>query len=90
MPALVIRNLPAAVHDALKRIAAARRMPVETLARETLTGLAREAGPTGIDFTMLAEDRTAAGLREDGPDWDAALDSPALSRSVLSPRKRLA
>ena len=90
MPALIIRNLSEATHDALKRIAKERRVPVEALARQALDGLAREASPSGIDFARLDEDRRAAGFHEDGPAWTDAMDSPQLSRDVLKrkPRRR--
>lgn len=83
MPAITIRNLPEPVHDALRRIAADRRMSVEALARGALADLARQARAGGIDFARLARDRAALGLTEDGPDWTEALDDPALSRRVL-------
>jgi plasmid stability protein len=83
MPAITIRNLPEPVHDALRRIAAERRMPVEALARAALTDLARQARTGGIDFAKLGRDRAALGLTEDGPEWTEALDNPALSRRVL-------
>ena len=80
MPAITIRNLPEPVHDALRRIAAERRMSVEALARAALSDLARQARTGGIDFGKLARDRAALGLTEDGPEWTDALDDPALSR----------
>src|SRR3954454_7419438 len=83
MPAITIRNLPETVHDALRRIAAERRMSVEALARSVLSNLAREARTGGIDFAKLARDRAALGVIEDGPDWTEALDDPRLSRQVL-------
>ena len=83
MPAITIRNLPEPVHDALRRIAAERRMSVEALARATLADLAHRARAGGIDFGKLARDRAALGLTEDGPEWTEALDDPALSRRVL-------
>jgi plasmid stability protein len=84
MPAITIRNLPEPVHDALRRIAAERRMSVEALARSVLADLARHAHVGGIDFGKLARDRAALGLTEDGPEWTEALDDPALSRRVLA------
>jgi len=83
MPAITIRNLPEPVHDALRRIAAERRVSVEALARTALADLARQARTGGIDFRGLARDRAALGLIEDGPEWSEALDDPALSRRVL-------
>jgi plasmid stability protein len=83
MSALVIRNLPDHVHDALRRVAAERRVSVETLARQALVEVARANAPAGIDFARLARDSAAVGFAEDGPDWDARLDDPALSRRVL-------
>ena len=83
MPAIVIRNLPAPVHDALRRIAAERRMSVVALVRAALGDLARQARTGGIDFGKLARDRAALGLIEDGPEWTELLDDPALSRRVL-------
>jgi plasmid stability protein len=83
MAAITIRNLPEPVHDALRRIAAERRMSVEALARATLGDLARQTRSGGIDFGKLARDRAALGLMEDGPEWTEALDDPTLSRRVL-------
>ena len=83
MSAITIRNLPAPVHDALRRIAAERRISVEALARAALGDLARQARTGGIDFARLARDRAALGLIEDGPELTDALDDPALSRQVL-------
>jgi plasmid stability protein len=83
MAAITIRNLPEPVHDALRRIAAERRMSVEALARKTLADLARQVPAGGIDFSKLARDRAAFGLTEDGPEWTKALDDPALSRQIL-------
>jgi len=83
MAAITIRNLPEPVHDALRRIAADRRMSVEALARSALSELARLAGTGGIDFGKLARDRAALGLTVDAPEWTEALDDPALSRRVL-------
>ena len=83
MPAITIRNLPEAVHSALRGIAAERHTSVEALARDALADLARQARPGGIDFAKLARDRAALGLTEDGPAWTDALDDPALSRRVL-------
>lgn len=84
LPAITIRNLPEPVHNALRRIAAERRMSVEALARAALGDLARQARAGGIDFAKLARDRAALGLTEDGPEWTEALDDPALSRRVLA------
>jgi plasmid stability protein len=83
MPAITIRNLPEPVHDALRRIAAERRMSAEALARTALAELARQVQAGGIDFTKLARDRAALGLTEDGPEWTEAFDDPAFSRRVL-------
>jgi plasmid stability protein len=83
MSAIVIRNIPEPVHDALRRVAAERNLSVEALARDALSTLARQARPGGIDFAKLARDRAALGITEDGPVWTEALDDPALSRSVL-------
>jgi hypothetical protein len=83
MPAITIRDLPQSVHDALRWIAAERRMSVAALVRSALSDLASQARPGGIDFTRLARDRAAFELLEDGPEWSDALDDPALSRYVL-------
>jgi plasmid stability protein len=83
LPAITIRNLPEPVHDALRPIAAERRVSVETLARTALADLARQARTGGIDFAKLARDRASLGLTEDGPEWTEALDAPALSRRAL-------
>jgi plasmid stability protein len=83
MAAITIRNLPEPVHDALRRIAAERRVSVEALARAALADVARQARASGIDFGKLARDRAALGLVEDGPEWTETLDDPALSRQVL-------
>jgi plasmid stability protein len=83
MSAIVIRNLPNSLHDALRRIAADRHVSVEALARDALRALVAQARPGGIDFEKLAGDKTALGIDEDGPSWTEALDDPALSRHVL-------
>jgi plasmid stability protein len=83
MAALTIRNLPESVHDALRRLAAERHVSVEALARATLSDLARQARPGGIDFSQLARDRADLGLTEDGPAWTEELDNPDFSRRVL-------
>ena len=83
MSSIIIRNLPEPVHAALRRLAAERRLSVEALVRDSLTTLARQSRPGGIDFARLARDRAALGLSEDGPAWTEALDDPALSRRVL-------
>jgi plasmid stability protein len=83
MPAITIRNLPQPVQDALRRIAAERRMSVEALARAALGDLASRAHAGGIDFARLARDRAAPGMVEDGSEWTEALDEPDLSRRVL-------
>jgi plasmid stability protein len=83
MSALVIRNLPEDVHDALRQLAARQHMSVEAVARQALADLARAQRPTGIDFAALTQHRAALGFAEDGPVWDSALDDPALSRRVL-------
>lgn len=86
MAALVIRNLPDDVHAALKRLAAARKQPVEAFVRETLSEVARRKRG-GIDFERLTRARAALGLYEDGPGWSAELDDPKLSRQVLGLEK---
>jgi plasmid stability protein len=83
MPAIVIRNIPEPVHEALRRVAAERHLSVEALARDTLSTLARQARPGGIDFAKLARDHVTLGIGEEGPAWTEAMDDPALSRSVL-------
>jgi plasmid stability protein len=55
LPAITIRNLPEPVHDALRRIAAERRMSVEALARAALADLARQAHTGG---SISASSRT--------------------------------
>jgi plasmid stability protein len=82
MSAIVIRNLPADVHDALREAARAKGQSVEALARAVLTKAAHDARPTGIDFDRLARHKKALGI-ENGPEWTAELDDPALSRRVL-------
>lgn len=82
MAAIVIRNLPDDVHDALRRLAADRKQPVEAFVRDTLTEVAkRKRG--GIDFEKLARARAALGLYEDGPEWTPEMDDPKLSWKVL-------
>jgi plasmid stability protein len=82
MAAIVIRNLPDDVHDALRRLAADRNQPVEAFVREALSEVAkRKRG--GIDFERLARNRAALGLYEDGPGWTPDLDDPKLSWKVL-------
>jgi plasmid stability protein len=82
MAAIVIRNLPDDVHEALRRMAAERKQPVEAFVRETLSEVAkRKRG--GIDFELLARNRAALGLHEDGPAWTPDLDDPKLSWKVL-------
>jgi plasmid stability protein len=83
MSALVIRNLPDDVHDALRNLARKQGQSVEALAREVLTKAANDARPTGIDFDAIAEERARLGIAEDGPEWTEALDDPALSRRLL-------
>lgn len=83
MAAIVIRNIPDEVHDALRRIASDRKQPVETVARQALTELAETAKPKGIDFEKLREIRASYGLFEDGPAWPPEFDDPAFSRKVL-------
>jgi plasmid stability protein len=90
--AIVIRNLPDDVHDALRRMAAERQQPLEALVREKLSEFARRPRG-GIDFEKLARRRAELGLFEDGPEWTPAMDDPALSRKVLGlsepkPRKK--
>jgi plasmid stability protein len=82
MTAIIIRNLPEDVHEALRKLAAERKQPVEAFVRETLSEVARRKRG-GIDFEKLARDRAARGLYEDGPIWTPDLDDPALSRKVL-------
>lgn len=82
MAAIIIRNLPKAVHNALRKIAAERSVSLEALVREALNDFARRKRG-GIDFEKLARDRVTAGLYEDGPGWGSDLDDPALSRKVL-------
>jgi hypothetical protein len=82
MPAITI-HLPEPVHDALRQIAANRRLSIEALARGTLSDLARQSRAGGIDFGRLALDRATLGLTEDGQEWTEALDDPRLSRRVL-------
>jgi plasmid stability protein len=89
MPAITIRNLPEPVHNALRRIAAERRMSVEALARAALSDLAGRARASGIDFAKLARDRAAPGLTEDGPDWTEALDRGPGRCRVQPPRSRV-
>ena len=86
MAAMVIRNLPDDVHDALRRLAAERQQPVETFVRETLSEVARRKRG-GIDFEKLARNRAALGLYDDGPEWTPDLDDPKLSRQVLGLEK---
>jgi plasmid stability protein len=90
MATIVIRNLPDDVHDALRRMAADRKQPVEAFVREVLIELARRKHG-GIDFERLARNRAALGLYEDGPGWTPDLDDPKLSWKVLGmkpPRTR--
>ncbi len=82
MTAIIIRNLPDDVHEALRKLAAERKQPVEAFVRETLSEVARRKRG-GIDFEKLARDRAALGFHEDGPAWTPDLDDPALSRKVL-------
>ncbi|OQW56093.1 MAG: hypothetical protein A4S17_14090 [Proteobacteria bacterium HN_bin10] len=83
MSAIVIRNLPEHVHDALRTLARARGQSVEALARAVLTKAANDARPTGIDFERLAQERLRLGITEDGPEWTEEMDDPAFSRRVL-------
>lgn len=83
MSAIVIRNIPDDVHDALRRIAAERREPVEAVARKALADLAETVRPKGIDFEKLRQVRAQFGLFEDGPHWPEEFDDPAFSRKVL-------
>jgi hypothetical protein len=83
MSAIIVRNLPVPVHDALRRVAAERHASVEAIAREALSAYARLARPGGIDFARLDADRAVAGITGDGPAWTDAMDDPALSRRVL-------
>ncbi|MBS0640728.1 MAG: hypothetical protein JSS43_12690 [Proteobacteria bacterium] len=88
MPAILVRNLPEAVHAALRGLAAERHMSVEALARETLSALVEHSRRGGIDFARLARDRAALGIAEEGPPWTDALDDPALSRRLLGLRDK--
>jgi plasmid stability protein len=83
MSAIVIRNLPGEVHDQLRRIAADRSQPVETVAREALTEFVNAARPKGVDFEKLERIRAELGFFEDGPSWPDEFDDPAFSRQVL-------
>lgn len=83
MSALLVRNLPDDVHETLRSMAAKRGLSLEALVRTLLGEAAREARPTGIDFAQIAADRAKLGLTEDGPEWTAELDDPALSRRLL-------
>jgi plasmid stability protein len=80
--AVVIRGLADDIHAGLRELAAERHQSVESLAREALADLVRSKR-AGIDFEQLSIARITLGLAEDGPDWDATLDDPGLSRSVL-------
>jgi plasmid stability protein len=82
MAAIIIRNLPDDVHEALRKLAAERKQPVEAFVRDKLSEIAtRKKG--GIDFDKLARARAALGLYEDGPVWTPDLDEPAVSWKVL-------
>jgi plasmid stability protein len=83
MPAILIRNIPEPVQDALRSIAAERHVSVEALVRETLSAFVDRSRHGGIDFSKLHRDRAALGILEDGPTWTEAMDDPALSRRVL-------
>ena len=83
MSAILVRNLSSAVHDALREIARARGLSVETLAREVLTKAANDERPRGIDFERLARHKKTLGIAGGGPEWTAAMDDPGLSRRVL-------
>ncbi len=83
MPAILVRNIPEAVHAALRTIAADRHLSVEALVRDAISTLAQQARPGGIDFQKLARDRAALGITRGGPVWTEAMDNPALSRRVL-------
>lgn len=83
MSAILVRNLPDDVHDALRELARARGQSVETLAREVLTKAADDKRPHGINFERLARRKKALGIAETGPEWTEAMDDPALSRRVL-------
>jgi plasmid stability protein len=80
---MVIRNLPDDVHASLRRMASERGQSLEALVRQLLADAANAARPTGIDFAQIATDRAKLGLTEDGPEWTAELDDPALSRRLL-------
>jgi plasmid stability protein len=83
MSAILVRNLPTTVHEALRKLAADRRTSIEALARDALTDLVSRSRPGGIDFAKLERERAALGISDDGPEWTDAMDDPALSRQVL-------
>jgi plasmid stability protein len=83
MPAILIRNIPEPVQNALRSIAAERHLSVEALVRETLSAFVDRSGRGGIDFSKLQRDRAALGILDEGPAWTDAMDDPALSRRVL-------
>jgi plasmid stability protein len=83
MSSMTIRNIPDDVHDALRRLAAERRVPLEAMVREELAELVKRAKPRGIDFERLARRRAELGFTEPWPEWTEDLDDPALSRRVL-------
>lgn len=83
MSSLVVRNLPENVHANLKRLAKERGKSVEAVARELLAEGSSKAGPFGVDFDRIAEERARLGVTEDGPEWTEAMDDPALSRRLL-------
>jgi plasmid stability protein len=82
MAAIVIRNLPDDVHEALRRLAAEHKQPVEAYVRDKLSEITKQKSG-GIDFEKLVRSRAALGLYEDGPAWTPALDDPKLSWKVL-------
>lgn len=83
MSAIVIRNLPDDVHDALREMARERGQSVESLARQLLADAANDRRPRGIDFEELARRRKELGIEEDWPEWTEDMDDPAFSRRVL-------
>ncbi len=83
MSAIVIRNVPEGVHDALREMAREEGQSVEGLVRKLLAEVVHARRPTGIDFDAIAEERAKLGVAEDGPEWTEALDDPALSRRLL-------
>lgn len=83
MSAILIRNLPDDVHDALRKQARAAGRSVESLARETLIKLARNEAKTGIDFARIERTKAELGIEGEWPEWTEEMDDPAFSRRVL-------